>query len=143
MFRSLERYKAANGGSIEIPELSVDDQDPSPEATRLNKLRRWCNNQWDHQRHVSFGYVGSGSLTEEKIKKLKEIGFQLASSYDVMYEMLASHGRDGVGAPKVDKDKDGELYAWVEEQKKLLALHSSGESVPLSDCYIGKLISLG
>ena len=143
MLRSLEIYKAANNGSIEIPEISVDNQDTSLGAKGLEKLRRWCNNQLDHQRRVSFGYVGSGNLTEEKLTKLKKIGFKLAPSYDEMYERLASRVSDGKGAPNVDKDEDGELFAWVEEQKKLLALHSNGGSIPLSNDNIEKLISLG
>ena len=94
------------------------------------------------------GHAGSGNLTEEKSEKLREIGFRLAPSYDEMYERLAA-ARAGarsagvIGPPEVDEGEDGELFEWVKEQKKMLARHSKGKPIPLSDDWIGKLISLG
>ena len=197
MFRSLEQYKKANGGSIEIPEMppaagdnrdgipeanggmfeipeippaAGDDGDGIPEenggmldipeispaedgegsleAKRLEKLRKWCKSQLHHQRRCSMGYAGSGNLTEEKIEKLREIGFRLAPSYDEMYERLVaarvgSHAAGITGPPELDEGEDGELFKWAKEQKKMLARHSKGQPIPLSDDRIGKLISLG
>jgi hypothetical protein len=203
MLRSLEHYKEANGGSIEIPEMppaagddgdgipeanggmfempelpSAGDGEGSPEAKldipdipsagdgespeipsagdgtgrkeakRLEKLRRWCESQLHHQRRCSMGYAGSGNLTEEKIEKLRGIGFRLAPSYDEMYERLVAarvgaHAAGITGPPEVDDGEDGELSEWAKEQKKMMARHSKGQPIPLSNDRIGKLISLG
>lgn len=142
MFRSLELYKKGNGGSIEIPEnMSADGAEV---AKRLEKLRRWCESQLHHQRRCSMGHDGSGNLTDEKIEKLREIGFRLAPTYDEMYDTLAARcGADAGAPPDVDEGEDGELHAWVEEQKKFLADHSKGKPVPLSNDRILKLTSLG
>ena len=202
MLRSLEHYKEANGGSIEIPEMppaagddgdgipeanggmfempelpSAGDGEGSPEAKldmpeipsagdgespeipsagdgtgrkeakRLEKLRRWCESQLHHQRRCSMGYAGSGNLTEEKIEKLRGIGFRLAPSYDEMYERLVAarvgaHAAGITGPPEVDDGEDGELSEWAKEQKKMMARHSKGQPIPLSNDRIGKLISV-
>jgi hypothetical protein len=93
------------------------------------------------------GYAGSGNLTEEKIEKLRGIGFRLAPSYDEMYERLVAarvgaHAAGITGPPEVDDGEDGELSEWAKEQKKMMARHSKGQPIPLSNDRIGKLISV-
>ncbi len=72
----------------------------------------------------------------------------MAPSYDEMYERLVAaravaRSAGVIGPLEVDEGKDGELFEWVKEQKKMLARHSKGKPIPLSDDWIGKLISLG
>jgi hypothetical protein len=144
MFRSLEQYKEANCGSIDIPHLPPDGE-ATPEAKRLDQLRKWCENQLYHQRRCHLGYEESGSLTAEKIEKLSDIGFALAPSYDEMYERLATRaaGSNVASPPILDEENDAELFAWVEEQKRMLKKYSTGKPHPLSDDRIRKLMLLG
>jgi hypothetical protein len=62
-----------------------------------------------------------------------------------MYERLASRaaGSNITGPPVLDEENDAELFAWVEEQKRMLKKYSTGKSHPLSDDRIRKLILLG
>jgi len=141
MYRKLVEYKDANDGSIEIQEIPEEEKD-NPGMKNRESLRIWCNTQAQLQRRCSQGHTDAGNLTTEKIEKLREVGFPLDPSYDEMYEKVATHKAE-TGTLDVNKDDDEELFAWVKEQKKMLALFFRGKPVALSDDRIQNLRSLG
>jgi len=140
MYKKLVEYKDAHDGSINIPEISEGEED-IPGRKHLDKLRRWCNTQIRRQRHWAQGYTNANGLTAERFEKLRELGFH-QPSYDQMYEKLAAHKAE-TGSLDLDENDDEELYAWMEEQKEMLARHFQGKPISLSNDQIENLKSLG
>jgi len=131
-----------NNNSIEIPERTEEDKD-NPEKKSLETLRKWCDTQVQHQLRNSRGLTNNiGYLTAEKVEKLREVGLSLALSYEEMYQKLVTYKEEN-GTLEVDKNEDEELFAFAEAQNKMLAKHSQGKPVPLSDERIQNLLTLG
>jgi len=141
MYRKLVEYRNAHNGSIEIPEIKEEDKD-DPGKRSLELLRKWSNAQVYHQLQHSRGYMHSGHLTAYKIEKLREAGLSLAPSYEEMYHRLVAYKEEN-GTVEVNEDDDEELFAFWEEQKKMLARHSQGKPIPFTDYHIQNLLTLG
>lgn len=123
MYQRLETYKEAHDGSIEFPAEIPEEEKNNPEMKEAEILRKWCNAQLNHQHRYAQGHSsGKGSLTDEKIEKMKEIGLQLFPSYDDKFEKLFAHKAE-TGTLDVEKDEDEELFVWANMQKKVLAQH--------------------
>ena len=140
MYKQLVQYKDANDGSIEIPKMAEREGD-DPGARRLKALRRWSNTQarHRHRRRWTQGHAGAGSLTYERVKRLREAGLR-APSYDEMYGRLAARNAE---TRTLDVDANEELHAWAKEQRRLLARHLRGWPAVLSDVQVRDLGSLG
>ncbi|KAL7548730.1 hypothetical protein ACHAWF_011996 [Thalassiosira exigua] len=139
MYQDMVEYKRMTG-SIYIPENNLDGQ-PKSRVRKLDKLRKWSIAQIEHQLRLSRGIEGAGILTPERIGRLRSLGFRLASSWDELYDRLASHEAD-TGSLTVKREDDAELFAWAKEQWKMVELHSEAKHVALSSARIERLISL-
>jgi len=149
MYDQLIQYKNEHKGSIKIgyhPKAS-------PMVYYQQKLlREWCKSQVQQLRRWSQGYstdenwapgqMHLNEFNEDKVEKLRQIGFQVPPSYDEMYERLAAHKAE-TGALDVKRTTDKDLYEWTMEQKNMLNQHFCGEPVSLSDERIRNLKLLG
>ena len=154
MYNELLEYKRSHGGSIEIPESATwqGSKGTGDLRKKLNMLRGWCHSQkrqlvdWSRGRTDDRWCPGRkldvNELDEERVGRLREIGFAMPPTYEEMYARLASR-RAETGALDADRAADEELYEWTAEQRRMLAAHYRGERVPLSEERIRNLESLG
>lgn len=136
MYRELVAYKNYHNGSIDIPELTDDMIVGNAGLMQLERLRKWRDAQVGNLRRWSQGHT-DGDLTADRVMKLRDVGLR-APSYDQMFLKLAAH-KAKTGSLDVNKDEDGDLFAWVEAQREILARHP----VALSKNQIQNLLSLG